>query len=240
MRTAHVLAIAFGLFAMPMARVHAEYKEVMDPNGLTKNLRTDYGLVDDGGRSDQSAVVQKAIDAVAASGGGRLILPRGTYRFAGIYLRSNVHLLVEGGTVIKPQWPAGTKAVVFLLDAQPPADRKRARQHERDFIENVSIRGLRGRFVVDYSDRKPRRGEGIRAVLCRMVRNFLIADMDVLDNATTYCGITLAPTRSTRDDVDEWEVTRPTNGTIRNCRIFNASPGYGLVQPHGAQSVHFE
>ena len=232
------------LLAPPLLAWHtaarAEYIETMDPSGLTRNLRTHYGLVDDDARTNQSETLQKAIDDVAAAGGGRLVMPRGTYRFAGIYLKSNVHLLIEEDTVIKPDWPEGQKVVVFLLDTQRPSNRKAARQHEREYIRNVSIRGLGGRFIVDYSDRKRKEGEGCRAVLCRMVKNFLIADLDVNDNFTVYCGITLTPTRSKTKDVSDWEVTRATDGTIRNCRIFNASPGYGLVQLHGAQSVHFE
>jgi len=72
-----------------------------------------------------------------------------------------------------------------------------------------------------------------------MVKNFLIADLDVKDNFTTYCGITLTPLQTKRESKD-WPVSRATDGTVRNCRIFNASPGYGLTQLHGAQSVHFE
>ena len=73
-----------------------------------------------------------------------------------------------------------------------------------------------------------------------MVKNFLISDLDVNDNFTVYCGLTMAPTRSKVKDVRNWKVSRATDGTIRNCRIFNASPGYGLVQLHGAQSLQFE
>ena len=32
----------------------AAYKETMDPDGLTKNLKTDFGLVDDHAESNQS------------------------------------------------------------------------------------------------------------------------------------------------------------------------------------------
>ena len=67
-----------------------------------KNLESDYSLVDDGAKTNQSALLQKAINDVAAAGGGRLILPKGTYRFAKVYLKSNVHLLIEKDTVIKP------------------------------------------------------------------------------------------------------------------------------------------
>lgn len=233
--------IAFALaVCLAAATLHAAYRETMKPDAPTRNLRTDFGLVNDGARADQSPVLQRAIDEVAAGGGGRLIMPRGVYRLAGVYLRSNVHLLIEAGTVIKPHWPKGTKTVVFILDAPPPSGKRPTPDQERQFIENVSIRGLGGRWIVDYSDREPAEGEGIRAVLCRMVRNFLIADLEVRDNFTTYCGIVLTPTRSNAPNVKDWPVSRATDGTIRNCRILDASPGYGLVQLHGAQSIHFE
>ena len=215
------------------------YEETMDPNGLTMNLRTDFGLVDDGAESNQSERLQKAIDEVSAKGGGRLIVPKGVYRFAKVYLKSNVHLLIEKDTVIKPYWPEGTKTVVFILDFEDTSGRG-PKKRGAEFIENVSIRGLGGRFIVDYSDRERREGEGIRTVLCRMVRNFLISDLDIKDNFTVYCGLTMTPTRSQDKNVKNWKISRATDGTIRNCRIFNASPGYGLVQLHGAQSLHFE
>lgn len=217
----------------------ARYQETMDPNSSAKNLKFDYGLVDDDAKTNQSALLQNAINEVAATGGGRLIIPKGTYRFAKVYLKSNVHLLIEKDTVIKPYWPEGTKTVVFILDFEDTSG-KGPRDRGNEFIENVSIRGLGGRFTVDYSDRERREGEGIRTVLCRMVRNFLISDLDIKDNFTVYCGLTMTPTRSRNKNVKNWEVSRATDGTIRNCRIFNASPGYGLVQLHGAQSLHFE
>jgi len=218
----------------------AEYKESMNPDGPARNLGLHYGLKDDNAKADQSPIFQKAIDDLASRGGGRLIVPRGTYRLAGIHLRSNIHLLIEKGTVIKPHWPEGTKAVVFILDAERPRQKKKTTpEQEQAFIENVSLRGLGGRWIVDYSDRERKPGEGVRAILVKMVRNFLIADLDVKDNFTVYCGITFTPLQTTRD-TRNWPVSRPTDGTVRNCRIFDASPGYGLTQLHGARSVHFE
>ncbi|WP_283434116.1 glycosyl hydrolase family 28-related protein [Neorhodopirellula lusitana] len=222
------------------APANAAYTECMDPNGPTQNAGTDYGLVDDNAESNQSETIQKAIDAVAAAGGGRLVIPKGTYRFASVLLKSNVHLLIEKDTVIKPYWPAGTKTVVFNLDAERPSQKKKTTlEQEKAFIENVSIRGLGGRWIIDYSDRERADGEGVRGVLAKMVRNFLIADLNLKDNYSVYCGITLAPMQTDRETKD-WPVSRATDGTVRNCRIFNASPGYGLTQLHGAQSVHFE
>ena len=55
----------------------AAYQETMGPNGLTKNLKTDFGLVDENAKNNQSEILQKAIDDVSAKGGGCLILPKG-------------------------------------------------------------------------------------------------------------------------------------------------------------------
>jgi len=238
--TTRLLTISLGLLLSTRAAVtNAEYRETMAPNSLAKSVRSDYGLVDDNAETNQSATLQKAIDDVAAAGGGRLILPKGTYRFARVYLKSNVHLLIEKDTVIKPYWPEGEKTAVFLLDVERPSARHITPDQERAFIENVSIRGLGGRWIVDFSDRQHKKGEGARAVLAKMVRNFLIADLDVKDSFTTYCGITLTPLQ-TETETRDWPVSRATDGTVRDCRIFDASPGYGLTQLHGAQSVHFE
>ncbi|GAB6167467.1 hypothetical protein JCM19992_34670 [Thermostilla marina] len=239
MRFSTILSAMAAVCVMASGLVFGAYTETMTPDMPEKNLVADYGLVDDGAASDQSAVFQRAIDELAASGGGRIIVPKGTYRLAGVRLKSNIHLLFEAGTVIKPNWPPGTKTVVFLLDAERPPKGKATEADEKAFIENVSLRGLGGRWIVDYSDREPKKGEGVRAVLATMVRNFLIADLLIKDNFTTYCGITLTPLQTKRDTSD-WPVSRATDGTVRNCRIINASPGYGLTQLHGAQSVHFE
>jgi len=61
--------------------VQARYSETMDPAGLTKNL-AEFGIVDDGAEANQSATFQKAIDNLAALGGGRLVIPKGSYRLA--------------------------------------------------------------------------------------------------------------------------------------------------------------
>lgn len=72
---AHFLTVAIALGTT----AHARYVEKMDPDGLTKNACTDFGLVDDGAKANLSEVLQKAIDGVAAAGGGRLILPKANY-----------------------------------------------------------------------------------------------------------------------------------------------------------------
>ncbi|WP_139958679.1 glycosyl hydrolase family 28-related protein [Flavicella sediminum] len=207
--------------------INAQYKETLDPNGFRVNLKNDYGLVDDNASEDQSQKLLKAIDAVNRKRGGGIIeIPKGTYQLFGIRLKSNVHLLIDAGTVIKPSKNSG---LVFSLDSKTGKGQA--------YIENVSIRGVGGKFIIDYHTRKY--GEKQRGIMARMVKNFLIENMIVKDNYSTYCGIILTLTK-TNEDISDWEVSRPTNGIIRNINHFRANPGYGLVQCHGAQSVHFE
>jgi len=210
--------------------VKAAYRETMDPKGLTKNLKEDFGLVDDNAETNQSELLQEAIDKISKRGGGRLILPKGTYRFAGVFLNSNVHLLIEKDTVIRPYWPAGTKTVVFTLGGGGDT--------EEGHIENVSIRGLGGKFIVDYSDRGSVPGEGIRTINCRQVRNFLLSDIYIKDSFTTYCAVIFTPAKD--KDARNRAVFRPTDGLVKNVESTNSSPGYGLVQMHAGDTIHFE
>ena len=216
--------------------VEAAYKETMDPNGLTKNLKTDFGLVDDDAKSNQSELLQKAINEISAKGGGRLIMPKGTYCFAGVCLNSNVHLLIEKDTVIKPWWPEGEKVVIFNLTL--PTESKSDAKSLEGHIENVSIRGLGGRFIIDYSGYGRNTPGGIRAINCRQVKNFLLSDIYIKDSWTTYCAVIFTPAKAA--DARKWKVFRPTDGLVKNLKSTNSSSGYGLVQMHAGDTIHFE
>lgn len=137
-------AVTGVLLVVQAAVARGEYTETMDPNRLTKNLRTDFSLVDDDAQSNQSDILQKAIDDVAAAGGGRLILPKGTYRFARILLKSNVHLLIEKDTVIKPYWPEGEKTENKFFEAPSiGAVKDYSGDHYNVIVENVTMEGFK-------------------------------------------------------------------------------------------------
>lgn len=58
-----------------------------------------YGAVGDG-KTLNTHAIQKAIDACTAAGGGRVIVPAGTFLTGGFDLKSNVNLHLEQGAVI--------------------------------------------------------------------------------------------------------------------------------------------
>ena len=63
-----------------------------------------YNILDYGARtcdSLQTKAIQGAIDDCYKNGGGKVIVPRGIYRTATVRVRSNVHLHLEAGAVLK-------------------------------------------------------------------------------------------------------------------------------------------
>lgn len=60
---------------------------------------TSYGAVGDG-KTTNTAALQSAIDACAKAGGGRVLIPAGTYLTGPIHLQSNVDLHADAGAVV--------------------------------------------------------------------------------------------------------------------------------------------
>jgi polygalacturonase len=74
------------------------------PQSNAKPLRryvvTDYGAVADG-KTVNTKAIQAAIDKCASSGGGVLVIPKGTFLSGAIFLKQGVNLLVEKDGVLK-------------------------------------------------------------------------------------------------------------------------------------------
>lgn len=60
---------------------------------------TQYGAVGDGATLSTVAI-QAAIDAAAATGGGEVLFPPGTFLTGTLYLKTGVHVRLSQGTVI--------------------------------------------------------------------------------------------------------------------------------------------
>ena len=61
---------------------------------------TDYGAVGDG-KTNCTQAINKAISAANKAGGGRVVVPPGTFLTGAIYLKSNVNLYISQGAVVK-------------------------------------------------------------------------------------------------------------------------------------------
>lgn len=63
-------------------------------------LITDYGAIGDG-KTLNTAAVQNTIDKCAATGGGTVVVPNGTFLTGSIFLKQGVNLRVEKGGILK-------------------------------------------------------------------------------------------------------------------------------------------
>jgi len=61
---------------------------------------TKYGALGDG-KTLNSAAVQKAVDACNANGGGTVIVPAGVFIIGTVYLKTNVHLYLDNGAILR-------------------------------------------------------------------------------------------------------------------------------------------
>ena len=61
---------------------------------------TNYGAIGDG-KTDCTNFFKLAIDECVKSGGGKVVVPKGTYLTGAIHLKNNVNLFLEAGSVIK-------------------------------------------------------------------------------------------------------------------------------------------
>ncbi|MGA2443018.1 MAG: glycoside hydrolase family 28 protein [Tepidisphaeraceae bacterium] len=85
-----VLALSIGWIACGIARSETPPTAVFNVN--------DYGAVTDG--TTMTAALQKAIDACAKAGGGRVEIPAGTYLTGPIHLSSNLDLHLDAGAIV--------------------------------------------------------------------------------------------------------------------------------------------
>ncbi|MFR9653210.1 MAG: hypothetical protein SNG47_05290, partial [Rikenellaceae bacterium] len=179
----------------------------------------------------------------SAAGGGYLIIPEGEYAFMKVYMRSNIHIKVDESATLYPYLDPSTTPNASngemsygnMLTFSPSSSNSK-----EEFVENCSISSLNGgRFTVDFRDVEYGTNQQVRFVMCRMVRNFYISDVDIQDNCTKYCPIIFSPSYN-EEESPSWEISRPTDGVIKNCSVFNAASGYGMCQFHGALRLHFE
>ncbi len=105
-----VLLVLFclGLLVGPVGQANAGWEQV---HGILSRINaprfpnrafkiTDYGAVGDG-RTDCTEAFKKAISTVHRAGGGRVVVPAGSFLTGAIHLQSNVNLHVSKGAVIR-------------------------------------------------------------------------------------------------------------------------------------------
>ena len=87
----------------------------MAVQGAELNVR-DFGAAEDAAPAANAAAIQRAIDAAAKDGGGRVVVPSGTFTSGTVWLKPNVELHLAEGSVLKA---SGDVADYNAEDAYP-------------------------------------------------------------------------------------------------------------------------
>ena len=148
------------------------------------NIR-DYGAAGDGQTLDTEAI-QKAIDACATDGGGRVVLPPGKYLSGTVHLKSNVTFFLEAGARL-----VGTAKLDEYKHPMPPASMPEAKWGKwhralilADAVENIAIAGdgvIDGNKVFDPTGEEKMRGP--HTFVFVNCRNVTVRDVSFVDSA---------------------------------------------------------
>ncbi|MFI3318706.1 MAG: glycosyl hydrolase family 28-related protein [Rikenellaceae bacterium] len=198
--------------------------KLVENRGLKVDLVKDYKAAADG-ISDDSQILQRAIDEVSAKpNGGIVYMPKGTYLLVDIYLKSNVHLHIDAAATIVMPAPTSKTANLSLFSI--------SNKGIGEPIENVVVRGVGGRCKIDLESQ---RGSRPRIFKVNGVNNFMLCDMDIYTAKIAFPIFVFGPNSS-----DPKRYLYPTNGVVKDLSAFECHYGYGLTQIHAAKSVQFE
>ena len=189
----------------------------------------EYGAVGDGKTLDSDAI-NKTIEAAAASGGGTVHFPAGTYLSYSIRLKSNISLYLDQGVTLLAAKPDGENG---YDPAEPnPTDMYQDFGHSHwhnsliwgENLENISILGP-GLIYGDGLDRwdNPDKGRGNKILALKLCRNVIIRDVSFLLGGH-FCILATGIDNMTLDNI---KIDTNRDGVnidcCRNVRVSNCS-----------------
>ncbi|WP_108740110.1 hypothetical protein [Flavobacterium faecale] len=173
-------------------------------------------------------MINKAIlEASKSKNGGRVVLNPGRYVVDGLVLKSNVHILMRAGVLLR-------------ADQDDVSKRNQVKQifeiGTEESLENVSIIGegkgdtrARIKYVRENSD--PKKG-GSRAFSTGRVQNLFIQNVVIDDDQTRFSGVAFTFKKG-----DNSKDGCATNVTVDNVEQINALYGYGLIQANTGSNM---
>ncbi|WP_299713751.1 hypothetical protein [uncultured Tenacibaculum sp.] len=156
------------------------------------------------------------------NGSGVIIeIPKSTYYWNRITLKSNIHLKIAGGTKVIFD---GTRGSVFSIGGSKNGNR----------LKNVSISGKNNqRFTVDISS-PSLTNQNVNVLRVGRVDNFRFSDINIKDRRSSVNSIVLVHVPGAQE-----RRPGPEDGVIENISQTGSHTGYGLVQTYNAKHVLF-
>lgn len=219
MKCFFILLIVPGIISSQIDNELNFYQEIANAN-YNKNFVLDYGA-DNSFDTDDSLLLQAAIDDIHLNGGGVLTIPKGNYSISEVNLKTNVHIKINTNVIIRPSIRNNQRNYsIFNLG-------KRGLP-----IDNVSITSTsENKFKIDLTKNN---NPNVFVFSCVMVNNFMISDFKVDDIDTIFS------TLSTDGKFFNGDYLFPKNGVVKNIIVNNANYGYGVVQTQSAENILFK
>jgi len=206
-------SIAVGKYVEPLSFTEPNKTVTLGSDGYSTSRWNDTG------------VFQRAIDDVAAAGGGHVVVPADTYRVKEVWLKSEVHIVFMGASSVYAHtaevasWEHVNMFNVnsFGASAGP--------------IENTSIRTVGGRTEIIFGDHI-----NMRAFLYVNARNFLLSNFIIKDTKTLFPSAEFSWQAGRNPDGSQ---RVPTHGTVEHLRTDDAEFGYGTIQTQAGTDIYF-
>lgn len=206
-------------------------------NAATDYDVRDFGALGDGKTLDHKAI-NRAIDTCVAHGGGRVVLPAGTYLCGSIRMKSNVELHISAGATILAA-PASMKAYDEAEPWEGPAYQDGGHTYFHNSLiwavgqNNVSITGrgmIDGKGLTKKDTEKGGNlqggniGTGDKAIALKECRNVLIRDVTIYRGGhfaiiMTGCDIGTVDNVTIDTNRDGFDIDCCKYLTVSNCKI---------------------
>lgn len=197
----------------------------------------EFGAVGDGKTLDHTAI-NRAIDSCVAHGGGRVVLPAGTYLCGSIRLKSNVELHISAGATILAA-PGSMKAYDESEPWKGPAYQDGGHTYFHNSLiwavgqQNVSITGrgmIDGKGLTKKDTEKGGNlqggsiGTGDKAIALKECRNVLIRDITIYRGGhfaiiMTGCELGTVDNVTIDTNRDGFDIDCCKYLTVSNCKI---------------------
>ncbi len=180
----HLRNVALTFIVALLAAANASAATTVE--GRVFNVR-DFGAVADGQTLDTTAI-NRAIQACATNGGGRVLFPPGRYLSGTVHLQSRVELFLDAGAVLLGTTNLDLYQTVSATNASPelPVSRWHRALILGQNAQDIAIAGqgiIDGRHVFD--PRGEERMRGPHTILLGNCRNFTLRDV-LMTNAGNY------------------------------------------------------
>lgn len=197
----------------------------------------DFGAAGDGKTLDHRAI-NRAIDSCVAHGGGRVVLPAGTYLCGSIRMKSNVELHISAGATILAA-PGSMKAYDESEPWEGPAYQDGGHTYFHNSLiwavgqQNVSITGrgmIDGKGLTKKDTEKGGKlqggsiGTGDKAIALKECRNVLIRDITIYRGGhfaiiMTGCDLGTVDNVTIDTNRDGFDIDCCKYLTVSNCKI---------------------